>query len=202
MGAWLSVAAGTLHAPPSSVAVTPAARCRVPTPVQPGRLTLLLGTPGSGRSVLMKALAGRLGQEKTLKVGVWSRLLCCLLAAREEGLSSWLLCPPALPLLRPRCLFRTSQALLPTPLTAPMPPCLPPQVKYDELTYDGQGLDTFVPERTAVYVSQLDNHFGGLKGSGCRHETAMVASLWDAWDGCCWSAAAPHGRLYSCLCLA
>ncbi|PSC69400.1 Pleiotropic drug resistance 1 [Micractinium conductrix] len=35
--------------------------------IRPGRLTLLLGTPGSGRSVLMKALAGRLKNEKTLK---------------------------------------------------------------------------------------------------------------------------------------
>ena len=38
-----------------------------PTRLAP--ITLLLGTPGSGRSVLMKALAGRLGEEKTLKVG-------------------------------------------------------------------------------------------------------------------------------------
>ena len=48
--------------------------------MQPGRLTLLLGTPGSGRSVLMKALAGRLGQEKTLKVGAacpWLPSRCC-----------------------------------------------------------------------------------------------------------------------------
>lgn len=36
--------------------------------LKPGRLTLLLGTPGSGRSVLMRALTGRLGQERTLKV--------------------------------------------------------------------------------------------------------------------------------------
>lgn len=36
--------------------------------LKPGRLTLLLGTPGSGRSVLMRALAGRLGRERTLKV--------------------------------------------------------------------------------------------------------------------------------------
>ena len=37
-------------------------------PPQPGRITLLLGTPGSGRSVLMKALSGRLRSEKQLKV--------------------------------------------------------------------------------------------------------------------------------------
>ena len=37
--------------------------------LKPGSFTLLLGTPGSGKSVLMKALAGRLGHEKTIKVG-------------------------------------------------------------------------------------------------------------------------------------
>ena len=45
--------------------------------LKPGRLTLLLGTPGSGRSVLMKALAGRLGHEKTLKVRVCRTFLSC-----------------------------------------------------------------------------------------------------------------------------
>lgn len=47
------------------------------------------------------------------------------------------------------------------PAAAPPHAC-PAQVSYDELTYDGQGMDSFVPERTAIYVSQLDNHFGGL----------------------------------------
>ncbi len=43
--------------------------CAVPpTLLQPGRITLLLGTPGSGRSVLMKTLSGRLRNEKALKV--------------------------------------------------------------------------------------------------------------------------------------
>lgn len=36
--------------------------------LKPRRLTLLLGTPGAGRSLLMKALAGRLTFEKTLRV--------------------------------------------------------------------------------------------------------------------------------------
>ncbi|KAI3429335.1 hypothetical protein D9Q98_005430 [Chlorella vulgaris] len=70
--------------------------------LKPGRLTLLLGTPGSGRTLLLKALAGRLGQEKTLKVSS------------------------------------------------------------TELTYNGRSMDTFVPERTAHYISQLDDHFGEL----------------------------------------
>ena len=36
------------------------------------------------------------------------------------------------------------------------------QVTAAELTYNGQGLDAFVPERTAAYISQLDDHFGEL----------------------------------------
>lgn len=54
----------------------------------PGRLTLLLGTPGSGRSVLMKALAGRLGREKSLKVGPARLTPACLpsLAAQPAKL--------------------------------------------------------------------------------------------------------------------
>jgi ABC-type hemin transport system ATPase subunit len=36
--------------------------------LKPGRLILLLGTLGSGRSLLMRALAGRLRRQKVLKV--------------------------------------------------------------------------------------------------------------------------------------
>ena len=36
------------------------------------------------------------------------------------------------------------------------------QVTAAELTYNGQGLDAFVPERTAAYISQLDDHYGEL----------------------------------------
>ncbi|KAL4421996.1 hypothetical protein ABPG77_005426, partial [Micractinium sp. CCAP 211/92] len=84
--------------------------------LKPGRLTLLLGTPGSGKSLLMKALSGRLAGEKTLKVSA------------------------------------------------------------AELTYNGEPLEAFVPERTAAYISQargcglgragqgqgLDEHYGEL----------------------------------------
>ncbi|KAL4418695.1 hypothetical protein ABPG77_008709, partial [Micractinium sp. CCAP 211/92] len=70
--------------------------------LKPGRLTLLLGTPGSGKSLLMKALSGRLAKEKSLKVSA------------------------------------------------------------AELTYNGEPLEAFVPERTAAYISQLDEHYGEL----------------------------------------
>jgi hypothetical protein len=36
------------------------------------------------------------------------------------------------------------------------------QVTYDELTYNGLPMNAFVPERTAAYVSQVDQHFGEL----------------------------------------
>ncbi|PRW60703.1 Pleiotropic drug resistance 1 [Chlorella sorokiniana] len=72
--------------------------------LKPGRITLLLGTPGSGRSVLMKALSGRLRNEKALKV------------------------------------------------------------TYDELSYNGLCIDSgdFVPERSAAYIEQLDEHYGEM----------------------------------------
>lgn len=36
-----------------------------------GRLTLLLGPPGSGKSVLLRTLAGQLSPSKTVRVGGW-----------------------------------------------------------------------------------------------------------------------------------
>ncbi|KAL4440309.1 hypothetical protein ABPG75_003310 [Micractinium tetrahymenae] len=70
--------------------------------LKPGRLILLLGTPGSGKSLLLKALSGMLKKEKTLKVSA------------------------------------------------------------AELSYNGEPLEAFVPERTAAYISQLDQHYGEL----------------------------------------
>jgi len=35
-------------------------------------------------------------------------------------------------------------------------------VTASELTYNGQPLDSFVAERTASYISQLDQHYGEL----------------------------------------
>ena len=55
--------------------------------LKPGRLTLLLGTPGSGRSVLMKALAGRLGHEKTLKASLGRGAMWPGLLVHTSGLT-------------------------------------------------------------------------------------------------------------------
>ncbi|KAK9830492.1 hypothetical protein WJX72_012062 [[Myrmecia] bisecta] len=69
--------------------------------LRPGRLTLLLGPPGSGRSTLLKALAGQLEHDKAIRVG-------------------------------------------------------------GEVTYNGEQFDSFVPERTAAYISQIDTHLAEL----------------------------------------
>lgn len=43
----------------------------------PGRFTLLLGHPGSGKSMLLKALAGKL-QKTTLKVNTTASVVYCV----------------------------------------------------------------------------------------------------------------------------
>lgn len=39
--------------------------------LKPGKFACLLGPPGSGKSVLMRALSGVVRADKTLKVGWW-----------------------------------------------------------------------------------------------------------------------------------
>ncbi|KAH9714763.1 ABC transporter G family member 40 [Citrus sinensis] len=67
--------------------------------IKPGRLTLLLGPPASGKTTLLLALAGKL--DSSLKVS-------------------------------------------------------------GRVTYNGHNMDEFVPERTAAYISQHDNHIGEM----------------------------------------
>ncbi|EXB94131.1 Pleiotropic drug resistance protein 1 [Morus notabilis] len=67
--------------------------------IRPQRLTLLLGPPSSGKSTLLKALAGRL--DKDLKFG-------------------------------------------------------------GRITYNGHGMEEFVPQKTSAYVSQYDLHIGEM----------------------------------------
>ncbi|GAB4820274.1 hypothetical protein N2152v2_007320 [Parachlorella kessleri] len=69
--------------------------------LRPGRLTLLLGPPGSGKSVLLRTLAGRMRKLNNVQVS-------------------------------------------------------------GEITYNGKTFDQFIPERSAAYISQVDNHFGEL----------------------------------------
>ncbi|EXC25843.1 Pleiotropic drug resistance protein 1 [Morus notabilis] len=92
--------------------------------IKPGRMTLLLGPPSSGKTTLLLALAGRL--EKDLKLS-------------------------------------------------------------GRVTYNGHGMKEFVPERTAAYISQYDNHIGEMtvretlafsarcQGVGSRYD--MLAEL-------------------------
>lgn len=69
----------------------------------PGRITLLLGPPGAGKSTMLKALAGQL-------------------ATDDPGL----------------------------------------KLSYEELSYNGQPLSAFVPERTSAYIAQRDEHYAQL----------------------------------------
>ncbi|KAH7846162.1 hypothetical protein Vadar_010629 [Vaccinium darrowii] len=92
--------------------------------IKPGRMTLLLGPPSSGKTTLLLALAGKL--DKDLKVS-------------------------------------------------------------GRVTYNGHGMDEFVPQRTSAYISQYDLHIGEMtvretlafsarcQGVGTRYE--MLAEL-------------------------
>ncbi|KAI4379291.1 hypothetical protein MLD38_005609 [Melastoma candidum] len=92
--------------------------------IKPGRLTLLLGPPSSGKTALLLALAGKLDSQM-----------------KSSG----------------------------------------------KITYNGHGLDEFVPERTAAYISQHDQHTGEMtvretltfsarcQGVGTRYD--MLAEL-------------------------
>ncbi|KAJ4958314.1 hypothetical protein NE237_025425 [Protea cynaroides] len=92
--------------------------------IKPGRMTLLLGPPSSGKTTLLLSLAGKLD----------------------------------------------------------------PDLKFSgEVTYNGHGMDEFVPQRTAAYISQQDLHIGEMtvretlafsarcQGVGARYE--MLAEL-------------------------
>ncbi|KDO58233.1 hypothetical protein CISIN_1g000541mg [Citrus sinensis] len=92
--------------------------------IRPGRMTLLLGPPASGKTTLLLALAGKL--DSSLRVS-------------------------------------------------------------GRVTYNGHDMDEFVPQRTAAYISQHDNHIGEMtvretlafsarcQGVGSRHE--MLSEL-------------------------
>lgn len=74
---------------------------------------------------------------------------------------------------------------LPYPATSKGPWYM--QVTYDELTYNGLPMDKFVPERTAAYVSQVDQHFGertlvGIYAFEWQSRAAVQRGL--AWASC------------------
>ena len=171
--------AGTRRHPPRDLSLPPASPACLPAPqkinpfgrkaearpyniidavsgvLKPGRLTLLLGTPGSGRSLLMKALAGRLRHEASLKVRGGGP------GGRHCG---------ALQLPAPLPAACRAPHLGTTTHTHATHTTRAAQVTAAELTYNGRSLDTFVPERTGHYVSQV----GAVQAARCRQPAAAA----------------------------
>ena len=109
--------------------------------LRPARYTLLLGTPGSGKTLLMRALTGQLKSEQNLKA-------CCaghvLHITTAEGHS-------------PALLGTLPASTSPSVLIVP-----DPQTTAEELTLNGRTFDQFVLERSMAYVSQRDVHIAEL----------------------------------------
>ena len=122
-----------------------------------GRITLLLGPPSGGKSVLLQALSGRLRPGRKLRVrlrwGGWAR------ATGAVGPQ------PAITLAGV--------------LSRSMPPQLcaltPLQIR-GSIKYNGIPLDEFQPRRTAGLVQQEDNHIAGrrIPGDGVGVVAACV----------------------------
>lgn len=101
-------------------------------------MTLLLGPPSGGKSVLLQALSGRLRPSRNLKARVWGGVLAACVDGRIAGREA-----PSLPLLRPSLL----------------------QIE-GSIRYNGLELSQLQPRRTAGLVQQLDNHIPGRVGWG------------------------------------
>jgi ABC-type transport system involved in cytochrome c biogenesis ATPase subunit len=144
--------------------------------VAPGRLTLLLGPPNAGKSTLLKAMAGKLD-----KHGIKARAACLLFSpifcpcqappsyiARPYDKCHHLLCPvPAAKLqLQAAGLCKKFACGLACGAGFPVGVeccfCVVPGQARGRVTYNGRELREFLPERTAVYVEQEDQHMPEL----------------------------------------
>lgn len=104
------------------------------------RLTLLLGPPSSGKTTLLLALAGRLGQD--LQVYSLFLMLFCWSIYRIIGSNYFLLAIRSMVLYK---ILLFSNTLISSKMSG-------------NVTYNGHGLKEFVPQRTSAYVSQQDWH--------------------------------------------
>ncbi|CAI5503077.1 unnamed protein product [Closterium sp. Naga37s-1] len=132
--------------------------------LKPGRMTLLLGSPGAGKTTLMTALAGHL--DRHLKVATWTDT--CRYGGHLDGhltegvpVSASALAFSLLPF--PSCRFPLAVSLLPFPSCRfPLSSCVPPLQLSGSITYNGQQLKDFNPARTASYVPECDEHIGEM----------------------------------------
>ena len=106
-----------------------------------GRLTLLLGPPGAGKSTFLKALGGKLRKDGSLQA---STLACQPGLLETLGPAAW-----------PLSLLQTLSRVLGQQRGRMRHKCLLLQ-QSGEILYNGEQLHSFIPERTAVYVDQND----------------------------------------------
>ncbi|KAK8551179.1 hypothetical protein V6N12_039836 [Hibiscus sabdariffa] len=131
--------------------------------IKPGRMTLLLGPPSSGKTTLLLALAGKL--DPTLKV---------LYQIHFFSFTVFLSMLLVLALSSAFALVSNSEVKILLQFSG-------------TVTYNGHTMDEFVPQRTAAYISQYDLHLGEMtvretlafsarcQGVGTRYD--MLAEL-------------------------
>ncbi|KAG5048444.1 hypothetical protein JHK85_009547 [Glycine max] len=128
--------------------------------IKPKRMSLLLGPPSSGKTTLLLALAGRLG--KDLKVRAYEICFCFNNFTDELESES----------------FKAYDSFN----------SIADELQFSgRVSYNGHGMEEFVPQRTSAYISQTDLHIGEMtvretlafsarcQGIGTRNE--MLAEL-------------------------
>ena len=99
------------------------------------RMSLLLGPPSSGKTTLLLALAGRLG--KDLKVRAYEICFCFNNFTDELESES----------------FKAYDSFN----------SIADELQFSgRVSYNGHGMEEFVPQRTSAYISQTDLHIGEM----------------------------------------
>lgn len=129
-------------------AASPPPCCCPSRPPLQGRTTVLLGAPGSGKSVLMRLLAGHLQPTKALRV--------------RQRMGRRLLRPAAQQMPGRTCMCSWSPACRASPRPhRPVAPLPPPQIS-GKVRYNGRGAAEFDLRRSGAYVDQYDVHIPTL----------------------------------------